>query len=211
MLKLPGINSRLAVSMNKLADLLILNILFLITCIPIITAGAAASALYSVMLKLVDDKESPVARMYFKAFSAYFKQATIIWLLLLLLGAILGMDFYLYLMGKVPRTWRFLNYIFLIVLVLYVITFSYVFPFLAQFNGPVKQTFMDSVLMGIRHLPYTMLLVILTFAGAIIFLCFPRTLPYILLAYLTAGFSVTAYFNSILYNRIFAAYEQKVI
>lgn len=210
MLKLPGINSRLAVSLNKLADIFILNALFLITCIPIITAGAAASALYTVMLKLVDDQESPVVRMYFKAFSTNFRQATKIWLLLLPLGAILSIDFYLFLVGKVPSTWQFLNYLLLTALILYIITLSYIFPLLAQFKSSVKQAFVNSVLIGIRHLPYTVLLVLLTFAGILITLCFPQTLPYILLVYLAAGFSVTAYINSIMYNKIFAAYKEKM-
>lgn len=62
--------------LTKVADLIILNILFLICCIPIVTIGAASTALYTVTMKSVRDEESYVIRSYFKAFKDNFKIGT---------------------------------------------------------------------------------------------------------------------------------------
>ena len=53
-------------TMGKIADLIILNILFIICCIPIVTIGASYTALYTVMLKLVKNEEPYIFRGFFK-------------------------------------------------------------------------------------------------------------------------------------------------
>lgn len=75
---------------DKIGDLFFLNILFVVSCVPIITIGAAFVALYSFTIKMVDNKEgSSVVKSYFKAFKDNFKQATATWLIILLiLGSI---------------------------------------------------------------------------------------------------------------------------
>mgnify|MGYP000763200386 FL=1 len=80
-------------ALNKMADLIWLNILTLICCIPVITIGASLTALNYVTLKLVRDEEGYVTKAFFKSFKQNFKQATIIWLILLLVIALLLGDF----------------------------------------------------------------------------------------------------------------------
>ena len=81
--------------LNKMADLMLINILTMVCCIPIITAGAAFTAMHYMALKIVRDEECYITRGYFKSFRENFRQSTIIWLLLLLVAVILGMDFYI--------------------------------------------------------------------------------------------------------------------
>ena len=64
--------------MNKVADLCILNIICLVCCIPIVTAGASITAMYYVTLKMVRNEEAYIVRSFFKSFKDNFKQATII-------------------------------------------------------------------------------------------------------------------------------------
>ena len=78
--------------LNKMADLCILNLIFLLCCLPIITIGASVTALYSVTLKMSRDQEGYIARSFFKAFKANFKQATSIWIPSLLLLFIMLAD-----------------------------------------------------------------------------------------------------------------------
>ena len=73
---------------------MILNLLTLICCIPIITAGDAMTALYYMTVKMVKNEECYIVKGYFKSFKENFKQATIIWLIALLVGIIL-VDFFL--------------------------------------------------------------------------------------------------------------------
>ena len=65
--------------MNKAIDVFILNILWVVFSIPIVTMGAATCAAFSVTLKMVDDEEGYVGKMFVKAFKSNFKQSTIMW------------------------------------------------------------------------------------------------------------------------------------
>lgn len=81
--------------LNKIADMMILNILAIICCLPIFTAGASFTALHYVCLKIVRNEEGYIAKSFFKAFKENFKQATIIWMVLLVAILLLVADFWL--------------------------------------------------------------------------------------------------------------------
>ena len=78
--------------MSKVADLCILNIICVVCCIPVITAGASITAMYYVTLKMVRNEEAYILRSFFKSFKQNFKQATIINLIMLLIGVVLYVD-----------------------------------------------------------------------------------------------------------------------
>lgn len=80
--------------LNKTGDLIILNIVFLVTCIPIVTIGSALSAMYSVTLKMCKDEESYIVRGYFKAFKANLKQTIIVYVIMFLVGIVIYLDFF---------------------------------------------------------------------------------------------------------------------
>ena len=78
--------------MGKVADLCILNIVCLICCIPIVTAGASITAMFFVTMKMVKNEESYIIKSFFKSFRQNFKQATVINLIMLAVAAILYVD-----------------------------------------------------------------------------------------------------------------------
>ncbi len=92
-MKIFDLDSPLMNVLNKMADLMWLNILTLICCIPVITAGAALTSMHYVALKIV--REELYYKKLFKSFKTNFRQATLIWLLLMLVAAILGGDYYI--------------------------------------------------------------------------------------------------------------------
>ena len=94
-MKIFDLDSPLINVLNKMADLMWLNILTLICCIPIITAGAAFTSMHYVALKIVRNEESYITRSFFKSFKTNFRQATLIWLMILLIAAVLGGDYYI--------------------------------------------------------------------------------------------------------------------
>lgn len=87
---------------GKLGDLIILNILWIVCSIPVFTAGASATAVYYVTLKLVRDEDDSTIRSFFRSFKSNFKQATAIWLILLAAGIVLGFDFWFFVSGQMP-------------------------------------------------------------------------------------------------------------
>ena len=127
-----NLDSPVMVFLSKMADLMILNLLTLLLCIPIITAGDAITALYYMTIKIVKGEEGYIVRGYFKSFKENFKQATLIWLMVLVLGIVLIGDFMI-LSNSNMSFEQVLTVLIMIVTVLYVFTVVYVFPVLSRF------------------------------------------------------------------------------
>ena len=71
-MKLFDLDSPVMRFLSKMADLMILNILTMICCLPLFTAGAAFTALHYVCLKMVRNEEGYIAKSYFKAFKVLY-------------------------------------------------------------------------------------------------------------------------------------------
>ena len=139
--------------MGRVADLIMLNVVFLICCLPIVTIGASLTALHYVTLKMARNEESYIIRSFFKSFKQNFKQATVINLIMLAVAAILYMD--LRIVGNIDGTMSQVLYIvFFAFGILYMMVFLYIYPVLAKFYNSIKNTFRNAFLMAIRHLPY---------------------------------------------------------
>ena len=54
--------------LNKMTDLLILNVITILMCIPVITAGAALTAMHYVLLKMVRGEEGYIVKSFFRCF-----------------------------------------------------------------------------------------------------------------------------------------------
>lgn len=197
--------------MGLLADLIILNILFVICSIPIFTIGASTTALYTVTLKLVRKQEGYVASTFFKAFKSNFKQSTIIWLIMLVIGIALGLDFYILNILEVPGE-VVVNYILLFVLFIYIMALCYVFPLQSKFENPIKQTLKNSILLAIAHLiPKTLLIIIIHAIPVLLLWLDVANGMVLMLAYVfpfmsIIGFGVIAYLSSKMFNKIFSKY-----
>ena len=78
--------------MGRVADLIMLNVVFLICCLPIVTIGASLTALHYVTLKMTRNEESYIIRSFFKSFKQNFKQSTLIWILMAAVAVFLYME-----------------------------------------------------------------------------------------------------------------------
>ena len=146
--------------LSRLGDMFLLNILYLISCIPVVTIGAATTALYYNMLKMAENRESYVWRDYWKSFRQNFRQATIVWMILLACILVLGAD--LLLLGGMSEALGAVTALIVIVLSIFLIMMGvYIFPVLARFDNTVKNTFKNALIMAVRHLPSTIVIVIL--------------------------------------------------
>ena len=91
-MRLFDLNSPLMVALGKLADIIICNIMFCLFSLPVITIGASLTALYHCMQELIYDDERDegmIIREFWQAFRQNFKQATVLWLICLLMIAFL--------------------------------------------------------------------------------------------------------------------------
>ena len=93
-------NSPVMAFLNKMTDLILLNVIWLISCIPVITIGAATTAMYYVCIVSIRQGDGYVVKRFWYSFKNNFKQATIIWMIILILGIIMGLDlFFWYRLG----------------------------------------------------------------------------------------------------------------
>ena len=178
---------------GKFCDVMILNVLWLVCCIPVVTVGAATTAVYYVTLKLVRDEEGPTIRSFFKSFKENFKQATILWLIMLAVGVLLGFDLYFFLfIYKEPSMFRtIMMAVFGGFLMIYLFTGLFVFPLQARFYNPVKRTLFNAFFMSVRHISHS-LGILLIDAGIVLF-----------------GFPLVAFLNSYVIVRVFDRYMPK--
>lgn len=193
-------------ALSRIADLILLNLIFLVTCIPIFTIGAASTALYSVAFRLGTEREEGVFRCYFRAFRSNFRQGTLLFLILLIpcLLLIFSLFFYAGLDGAA----HLLTYVCVALLVVLVLIYSYVFPLLSQFCNSVKQTLKNALLLSIGYLPRSLVMALL------------NVLPWALLYFETMFFfrmgilwillyfSAAAYINARILGRVFAPYQE---
>ena len=191
--------------MSRVADLIILNLLFLLCCIPIVTIGPAITAMYYVTMKMVRNEESYIARSFFKSFKENFKQGIAIWMMALVLILLEFMDFFIMkqLSGGI---YTVVKYGLLVIALLMAMILQYVFPLLAKFYNTVKNTIRNALLMSLRHLPYTILMLLINIAPIIAMLLNTMIFSYGILAYFLLGFSTLAFANSFFLVKIFDKY-----
>ena len=188
-------------ALGKLADLMLLNILFLVCSLPIFTIGASFTAMYYVTLKLAENEEGYIARGFLK----YFKQATIIWLILLFFGIVLVLDL-LILKDSTGTFVTVLRVVITATMIIYALILLYVFPILARFYNSVKDTFKNAFIMAVVNLPRTFVMLVICAASVLATFLNTYTLWYGILIWMMAGFALVAFANSFFFKKIFAKY-----
>ena len=148
-----------------------LNLLWFLCSIPIVTLGASTTALYYVTLKIArDEEETSLTRMFFRSFRENFRQSTILWLILLAVGAFLAGDGYvLYHLrassaGTVAVMWTLILALVIAAAVLYTIVLLYVFPLVASVSNTNLAMLKNSFFIGTHYLFCTILVFAIHFA-----------------------------------------------
>lgn len=209
MSKLFRMDSPLMRFLTKIADLMVLNILFCVTSIPLITIGASWTALYSVTLKMVRDEEGSVSRSYFRSFRQNFKQATPLWLGVLVVLALLVLDIRV-LNGMAEGTAPGLLRVGVGILALLgIMMLQYLFPSLARFEASLADTLKNACMMALAHLPKTALMTAAVVGAVWITLINNTTIAVGLMVWPLIGFALMAFGNSGILRKIFDNYVPK--
>ena len=188
--------------LNLIGDLMIMNFLMLICCLPIFTIGAACTGMHYVFLKMVRGEEGYLVRGFFKSFKQNFKQATIIWLIMLaVIGIIAGDILILNYSGvEFPRV---LMILILAIAIILLMAAVYVFPVLSRFDNTIKNTLINAFYMAILNLPKTILMILLLILPAVILYFSTYAGVFVLLF----GISLPAYLSAHLYSKCFKKFE----
>lgn len=187
--------------MGKVFDMILLNVITLVMCIPIVTIGPAVTGLYYVTMKLVRDEEGYIIKGFFKSFKQNFKQGFILELIVALAAVIVYVDL------GVTNNWlaqeggiwlKLLFYALIGFTMVAVVTVVYVFPVLAKFENPVKRILTLSMMMAVRHLPQSILMVVITVAAGVAVYVYPIAIFFVI--------GLAAFLNSIVLRKIFDNY-----
>ena len=197
--------------LNKMADLCILNLIFLLCCLPVITIGSSLTALYSVTLKMSRDQEGYIARSFFKAFKENFRQATMIWVPSLLLLFVMLADIRIYSSSNAGKYQPLLIGAYLLfVLIIFLIIFS--FPVLAKFKNTTGNIIKNSLLMGIGSFQWSLCVLIILIAPPVLTLMLPRSLSFVYMLWLLFGFALEALCASYIFDyKIFPKYIKEEV
>lgn len=167
-------NSPFIQTINKLVDCFFLGILWIVCSIPIFTFGAATTAIYYTVNKVIRHDRSHIWREFFKAFKSNFKQSTIVWVVALVIYYILSVDcIFIYNLvhaGKVGG-WVFVP--FVIMAIYLTICLMYIFAYIARFANNLKSIVKYSAFFVIRHFLRSILLFIIFAAVVILVICYP--------------------------------------
>ena len=197
-------DSKLMQAMGRIGDLVILNLLFFISCLPLFTIGAASAALYTVCFQMGTEKESGIFRTYVRAFRENFKQGTVVFLILALF--LLAGFFDTLLLSSLAGWLRYGCILTAILLVLAVLMYSYAFPLLSQFSNGIRATLKNALFLSLGYLPRSLLIAAVN--------VFPMALALLdLYLFLQMGFlwvflffSAAAYLSTLLLKKVFARY-----
>lgn len=188
--------------LNRVGDLLVLNILMIICCIPVITVGAAYTAMHYVLLKMIRDEEGYLIRGFFKSFFRNFKQATILWFIMLLVIAIYVGDVLIFNYSGIEFP-KGLMIAVVAVAVFFVMIATYIFPLLARFDNTVMNTIKNAAILAFANLPKTLAMVIIYALPLVI--GYFSTYSYIFI--FMFGISLPAYGAVWIYSGIFKKFE----
>lgn len=188
--------------LSKLADLIVLNLLTILCCIPIVTIGASITAAHYTALKM-HRNESYVWKNFWKSFKENFKQSTIIWLMFLLFFVVEYLAFITLSNGSTESAMTMQGCI-LATSIFGVCFMLWAFPLQSKFENRIGKTLYNAFIMTFKHIFRTILMLIVS------------ALPFLLninwfMVLLLFGFSVPIYLCAVIYNKAFEKMEKVVL
>lgn len=198
-----SINSRFFHFMSKIADCMILSVLWLLCSLPVITAGSASTALYYCIVKVIRKDEGSVWKDYWQSFRSNLKHSILFIGFLLIFSLIISaIGSLIYTHAPVQNMLTNIYSIYIIWLAFCVAWMHYLFSYIARFQAPVKTVLKNSLVICLVNLPVSLSLIFL-FAAVIFFLLwtFPGSAMTLLLVP-----ALYALVSSFLLERIYRKY-----
>ena len=191
--------------MSRVADLVILNLLWLLFCIPVFTIGASTAAMYRVTLNLVRGEGGGVIRSFWASFKLNFKQGVLLFLILLIPTLLVIYEVWMYLSGAVAQS-IWMGAVFCLPALLVSLISAYVYPLLAQFDNTIRNTIKNACLLAIGNLPYSLVMAVLNLAAPLLLIFATEFFLRTCIFWILIGGALVAMLNSYLLRKIFKKY-----
>lgn len=189
-------------AMSDLSTLVILNLVTMLCCLPVVTAGASLSAMHYILMQMPDEQVGHVIPAFFRQFRGNLRCSTLPWLILLAAGALFYMDYRVFGSGDMNRALVIPAYAGMgVVLLLYV----WMFPLLARFDNTVAATLRNTMILAAGNLPRTLAMAAISAVVPFVLTQSLRLLP---LAFLV-GFTLPGYFCMLIYRSVIEGLVEK--
>ena len=197
------LDSPLMKLLTLITNLLCLNVIWLISCIPIVTAGAATTAMYYVVFQYINKKDDAVLKPFFHSFKENFRLVTPVWIMNLLIHGVFVAEFFY--ISRGAENW--LKIAVVVLLFIYVGASSYLYPLFARFQTTAGNAIRNSFALSVRHFPSTFCMVLLNLMPVVLILLAPDSFFDLSMVWLLGGFSLIAYINGWILKVVFKKYE----
>ncbi len=183
--------------LHRFWQLVLLNLLYILACIPIITIGPATAAMNYVCRNFSQAKPVFFFSDFIEKCKEHFKQGVIVWLIQLGVGALLTGSFLSWTDSafNVSSTFRTVAVIVIFIFG-YLLLFGsfYIYPMMVSFDLSVKQLIRNSVILALTQLWRNLVILLVLAAYVLLFALFdilvlplPLFLGFTLLAYVANG------------------------
>ena len=152
-------DSKLMRALSKLFDIGYLSIVFILFCIPVVTMGASLTALYYATVKVIRRDRGYVFQEFWHAFRTNFKQATMLWLIELVVLILLAYN--------LTVVTGYVSGIYLAMAILLVAVYCYAFPILSRFMMRNTDIIKMSLILVIKHIYFTIPFVVIVVLSAV--------------------------------------------
>ena len=188
--------------LSRLVDMAVLNLMTIACMIPVVTAGAAITAMNNVLIHLVRKDETYVWKMFIASFKQNLKQGIGLGLLFTAIFAFAGLE--LMMLHSVDAKSSTMFMIIITVICLCVVAIGiYTFALLSRYENTVRGTLINAVSLALGHIPRTLgMLAVLVAWAALLWL-----LHGIFLLVLLYGLTIPGYLCTKIYDPIFRSLE----
>lgn len=197
-------DSPLIKGLSRIFDCLLLAVLTIVCSLPVITIGAAMSALYDIMIKMILDRDQGIFKAYFVSFKENFKKGTLIWLACLVGIVFVGANYYL-LNLEIAGIEQWMRTVILVLVFVVTLLMSfvliYVFPLQARYDNPVGTTLKNALFVSIVQFPRSIGLFLLNGLMVGLGAFAPAVIPLLLIL----EFSAVAFFTAYNMVKVFVA------
>lgn len=202
------LDSPLLLWCGRITSLVVTQLMWLLGCFPVITAGAATKAMYANLEHLRRGEECGV-KTFSRAFRKDFGRVTGVWCVLLAAGAALTADYCIVAYMDFPGRMAVIGVIFFAGTLL-VLFSGLVFPMLSQFSIPVKEAAINGILLCLAHLPKMLLVTAMNLLPLALLLLSTKLFLLLGVVWLTCGFGLIGLYNLKVLDKVFAPYREIV-
>lgn len=192
--------------MGKLTDLLWLNILTLICCIPVFTAGAAFSAMYYILIHMTLKQDTGITKVFFRVFKENFKNSTIVWVPSFLVLVALFANGYLIYHGTLEGYSKLTIASGLsigAIAAIVILFLNYVLSMISRYDTELKNNVKNAFLLMAAYAPRSFCILMITLAPIALMMISDNFLYF----WFIYGFSFPGYVNAMLLGDIFVKTE----